>query len=96
MKDVVADVFGRAKNFTIIIIKEKNVTNVEVIKNTVASYKHGAGPLVVKTLIDLGVTTVIAGEFGPGVSTLLKQFNITQVKVNSGTRVAEALKAFLE
>ncbi|MCZ2808454.1 MAG: hypothetical protein O2V44_03775 [Candidatus Bathyarchaeota archaeon] len=96
MKDVVANVFGRAKTFTIVIIKEKSVTNVEVIQNTAASYKHGAGPLMVRTLIDFGVNTVIAGEFGPGVSTLLEQFNVTRVKVKSGTRVAEAVKVFLE
>lgn len=96
MKDVVADVFGRAKTFTIIVVKEKNVTNVEIIQNTAASYKHGAGPLIVKTLIDLGVTTVVASELGPGVSTLLEQFNVARIKVKSDTPVDEAIKVFLE
>jgi predicted Fe-Mo cluster-binding NifX family protein len=96
VKDVVADVFGRAKTFTIVILKGKNITNVEIIQNTAASYKHGAGPLTVKTLIDLGVTTVMASEFGPGVSMLLEQFNVTRIKVKSDTPVADAIKVFLE
>ena len=68
----------------------------EVIQNPAASYKHGAGPIAVKTLIDMRVNTVVAGEFGPGVSTLLEQFNIEKVEVKRGTRVAEAIKQFLE
>jgi predicted Fe-Mo cluster-binding NifX family protein len=94
--DVVADVFGRAKTFTIVDIEGKAVTKVEVIQNPAASYKHGAGPIAVKMLIDRGVNTVVAGEFGPGVSTLLEQFNVGKTEVKRGTRVAEAIKPFIE
>lgn len=58
--------------------------------------KHGAGPILVKTLTDLGVNTVIANEFSPGVTTMLEHFNITKVEVNRGTQVVEAIKEFLE
>jgi predicted Fe-Mo cluster-binding NifX family protein len=50
----------------------------------------------VKTLTDLGVNTVMASEFGPGVTTMLEHFNITKVEVNRGTQVVEAIKEFLE
>ena len=96
IEDVVSDVFGRAKTFTIVDIEGKEVKKVEVIQNTAASYKHGAGPIAVKTLIDMKVNTVVAGEFGPGVSTLLEQFNMDKVEVKRGTRVAEAIQQFLE
>ena len=96
IEDVVSDVFGRAKTFTIVDIEGKEVKKVEVIQNPAASYKHGAGPIAVKTLIDMRVNTVVAGEFGPGVSTLLEQFNMEKVEVQRGTRVAEAIKQFLE
>ena len=96
MEDVVSDVFGRAKVFTIIDIVGKKVGNVEVVQNPAASYKHGAGPIVVKTLTDKGVNMVVAGEFGPGVSTLLEQFNVSMVEVKRGTGVADAIKQFLK
>ena len=96
MKDTVSDVFGRAKTFTIIDVEGKEITKVEVIQNSAASYKHGAGPIAVKTLTDLGVNTVMASEFGPGVTTMLEHFNITKVEVNRGTQVVEAIKEFLK
>ncbi len=96
MEDVISDVFGRAKTFTIIDIEGKEVKKVEVIQNPAASYKQGAGPIAVKTLTDKGINTIIAGEFGPGVSTLLEQFNVAMVEVKRGTRVTEAIKQFLE
>jgi predicted Fe-Mo cluster-binding NifX family protein len=46
-------------------------------------------------LIDLDVNTVIAAEFGPGVSTLLDQHNITKITVNAGTTVTESIKGTL-
>jgi predicted Fe-Mo cluster-binding NifX family protein len=43
-------------------------------------------------LIDSGVNTVIAAEFGPGVSTLLDQHEVTKIKVQAGSSVSESLK----
>ena len=96
MEDVVSDVFGRANSFTIIDIAEKKVQNVEVIQNPAASYPHGAGPIVVKLLADKSVNTVVAGEFGPGVSTLLGQFNVTMIEVKRGKHLTEVLNQFLK
>jgi len=95
LEDTVSEVFGRASTFTIIDIEGKKIKKVEVIQNPAASYKHGAGPVVVKTLTDLGVNTIIASEFGPGVSTLLEHFNMAKVEAKSKTCVAEAIKRFL-
>ena len=95
MADSVSNVFGRAHTFTIIDIKEKEVEKVEVIQNSAESIRLGAGPIVVKMLTDLGVNLVIAGEFGPGVSTLLDHFNVAKVEVTSGTPVVEAIKNVL-
>jgi predicted Fe-Mo cluster-binding NifX family protein len=94
--DAVSDVFGRAITFTIIDIEEKEIKKVEVIKNPAESLKHGAGPIVVTTLIDLGVKAIIAHEFGPGASTILDHFNITKVEVKTGISVAQAVNEFLE
>jgi len=92
LEDVVSDVFGRANTFTIVDVEKGTIKNVKVLENPAVSYEHGAGPIVVKMLIDSGVNTVIAAEFGPGVSTLLDQHEITKITVQAGSSVSESLK----
>ena len=96
MDDIISDVFGRAVTFTILDIKGRTVERVEVMRNPATAYKHGAGPITVKTLKDKGVTTIVAIEFGPGVSTLSDQFNIEKVEGPRATPVAEAVKQVVE
>ncbi len=95
LEDVVSDVFGRANTFTIVDAEEGVIKNVKVLENPAVSYQHGAGPIVVKMLIDTGVNVVIAAEFGPGVSTLLDQHNVTKITVHAGKSVAESIKEAL-
>lgn len=92
LDDRVSDVFGRAATFTLIDIDEGQIKNVKILKNPAVSYTHGAGPIVVKTLIDQGVNMVIGSELGPGALALLKQHNISMVKVSRGTLVSDAIK----
>lgn len=92
LEDFVSDVFGRANTSTIVDFEKGTVKNVSVLENPAASYEHGAGPIVVKMLIDSGVNTVIAAEFEPGVSTLLDQHKVTKITVHAGSRVSESLK----
>jgi len=91
LDETVSDVFGRATTFTLIDISESQVKNMKVLQNPAESYKAGAGPIAVKTLIDAGVNIVAAAEFGPGVSTLLKQHDVSMVKVKPGITVTEAV-----
>jgi len=93
--DIVSNVFARAKTFTILDLEEGKVKDLKIIKNPAVSYKSGAGPIIVKTLADLGVNRVVASEFGPGASTLLEQLNVAKVKVNSGSRVSDIIKNIL-
>jgi predicted Fe-Mo cluster-binding NifX family protein len=92
LDDVVSEVFGRANTFTIVDIEKGTIKNVKVLENPAVSYEHGAGPIAVKMLIDSGVNTVIAAEFGPGVSTLLDQHKVTKITVHAGSSVSESLK----
>jgi predicted Fe-Mo cluster-binding NifX family protein len=95
LSDVVSEVFGRAKTFTIVDIEEGVIKNSRVLENPAVSYQHGAGPIVVKMLLDEGVNIVVATEFGPGVSTLLDQHKVRRITANAGTRVEESLKELL-
>lgn len=89
---MISEVFGRAKTFTIVEISEGSIDDIKVVENPANSYKHGAGPIVAKMLIDMGVTLVMAREFGPGASALLEQHNVKRVTVKSGVKVAEAIQ----
>ena len=95
LEDSVSDVFGRSERFTILEIADGSIVNVEVVENPAASYKHGAGPIVVKMLSDMGVTAVAAREFGLGVSTLLEQNKIKKFNVEANTTVKEAVQKVL-
>jgi predicted Fe-Mo cluster-binding NifX family protein len=92
LEDVVSDVFGRANTFTVIDTEKNALKNVRVLENPAVSYEHGAGPIVVKMLIDSGVNMIIASEFGPGVSTLLDQHKVTKITVQAGSSVSESVK----
>ena len=95
LEDVVSNVFGRAKTFTIVDTEDEKITGVSIVENTAASYHHGAGPIAVKMLVDEGVEVVLANELGIGASELLKQHNVKVIHVKPGTNVAEAVKKAL-
>ena len=96
LKDSISEVFGRSEKFTIIEVVNGSIVKVETVENPAASYKHGAGPIVVKMLTDMGVTAVAAREFGLGVSTLLEQNGIKKFNVQAGITVKEAVQKVLE
>lgn len=93
---MVSEVFGRAKFFTLIKVIEGSVSEVDVLENPAYSYKHGIGPIMVKTLADKSVTAVAAREFGPGVAALLEQQEIKMFRVKANIPVREAINIVLE
>jgi predicted Fe-Mo cluster-binding NifX family protein len=95
LKDVVSGVFGRAKTFTVVDIEKGAIKNPKVFENPAISYHHGAGPIVVKMLLDEGVSIVVAAEFGIGVSELLDQHKVRRITATPGTSVAKSLKKLL-
>ncbi len=93
--DVVSNVFGRAKTFTIVDVEDENITDVRILENSAASYHHGAGPIAVKMLIDEDVNVVLANELGFGAAELLKQHKLKVIPVKPGTNVGDATKKAL-
>ncbi len=96
LKDVVSEVFGRANTFTIIDAEEGKIKGVKILENPAISYKYGAGPIVVKMLIDTGVNMVLATELGPGASALLEQHDVATIAVKPGTSVKESIRKALK
>jgi len=96
LEDVVSDVFGRAKTFTIVDVDKGIIENVKVLQNPAISYKHGAGPIVVKMLVDSGVNVVLAADLGLGALYLIEQHNIAKITVKPGTSIKESIRKALE
>ncbi len=96
LEDSVSEVFGRAKTFTILHINEEEVQKVRVIDNPALHYKCGAGPIAVKTLVDLGINLVVAPQLGRGAQSLLEQHDIETILKRKGTKVAEVVNDVLE
>ena len=95
LDDIVSNVFGRAKTFTIVDVENQQMIDAKVIENSAESYNHGAGPIVVKMLVDEGVNVVLSNKLGIGASELLKQFNITHFQVTPGKNVKETIEKAL-
>jgi len=95
LEDVVSEVFGKAKTFTIVDVEDGEIKSVQVIDNPAASYEYGAGPVAVKTLADLKVDSVISGQLGPGASNLLEHYKIRRFSVKPNTKVADSIKEAL-
>lgn len=96
LEETVSDIFGRAKTFTLVEISDGAVVDVQFIENPAFSYIQGAGPVVVKMLIDLDVNMVASRELGPGASTLLEQHNVIKVTVEPGILVDQVVKDILK
>jgi len=96
LEDVVSEVFGKAKTFTIVDVEDGQIRNVQVIDNPATSYEYGSGPIAVKTLVDLKVNYVLAAELGPGASELLKHHGIKKVLIKPNTKVIDAVRECLK
>ncbi|MGQ9781793.1 MAG: NifB/NifX family molybdenum-iron cluster-binding protein [Nitrososphaeria archaeon] len=92
LEDEVSEMFGKAKTFTIIDIIDGKIEDVKIIENPAASYRFGAGPIVVKTLTEMETDAIVAGELGPGASALIKDQGMSKITVKPGTKVSEAIR----
>ena len=95
LNDRVAEVFGKANTFTIIDVEGGEIRKVEAIKNPAAAYRYGAGPIVVKELVDLHVSLVMGSEFGPGAQAILDQHGVAKALTQAGTSVRGAVEDVL-
>jgi predicted Fe-Mo cluster-binding NifX family protein len=96
LDDSISEVFGRSPTFTIINIENNTIESIYPENNKSASVEHGAGPLTCTRLIKLGVNVVVAAEFGPTVSSMLKESGIKEIKVKVGTKVEDVLQSYLK
>ena len=92
LEDVVSDVFGRAKTFTIVDVEDEQIKGDSILENPGVSYKYGAGPIVAKMLVDNGVNMVLAYVLGLGAEGLLKQHKIEHISIKPNIKVETAVR----
>jgi predicted Fe-Mo cluster-binding NifX family protein len=68
--------FGRAGWFCLL---DEETGKTRFIKNAHQDEPHGAGTRASETVIELGATKIISGDFGPKAKELLDKFNIQMV-----------------
>ncbi|HEX54615.1 MAG: dinitrogenase iron-molybdenum cofactor [Candidatus Altiarchaeales archaeon] len=93
LDDQISPVFGRCQTFTIVEADNGEIKEVEVIQNESASSAGGAGIRASQLMVEKGVDTVIAGNFGPNSATILKKAGIKMVQTRGN--VKEILMKYL-
>lgn len=88
----VSEIFSRADSITVVNLNGE-AKLVKVVENPAKEYKFGTGPIMVKTLVDLGAEVAVGVKFGVGVSSLLKDKGIRVVTVELSTKVKDIVKA---
>ena len=98
LNDELSEVFARASTITLIDmdIKTKNYKIVEILKNEAVDFSHGAGPILIKTLIDKGVDIVVGPNIGVGTQELMKEKKIRFLKFKPGIKVSEIISNILK
>lgn len=93
LEDDVSPVFGRCQTFTIIEAEGSEIKNVEVVPNQFANAVHGAGIQVGQWVVGQKAKAVIAGNFGPNVSSILQQAGIEMIVAQG--KVKEVVEKYL-
>ena len=96
LKGEISPVYGKCNAFTLIDIENDEIKNVQVETNQYANRTYGAGPLVSEMLRKLNVNIVIAGEFGPGALSTLKESGMETVLKPPKTKIEDAVKEYLK
>lgn len=82
--------FGRAAWFC--VYSEEN-GETEFIENKNVNASNGAGIKVAEKMVELGVSKIISGDFGPKAKDMLDKFNIQMVILqNEGSRIKDIIK----
>ncbi|SMO34842.1 Predicted Fe-Mo cluster-binding protein, NifX family [Saccharicrinis carchari] len=82
--------FGRAEYFC---IYDSKTGESKFLKNENKDNSSGAGVKVAERMIELGITQVVSGDFGPKAKNLLDKFNIQMVILqNAGLSIDDIVQ----
>ncbi|NJF24612.1 NifB/NifX family molybdenum-iron cluster-binding protein [Thermococcus sp. Bubb.Bath] len=96
LDDVIAGAFARAPTFTIVEVDPNGkITDVQVVQNSAGQAARGAGIQAAQFIINTGVDTVVALQFGPNSLGGLQAAGIRTFTVPGSMTVKEAINALL-
>ncbi|MCD6484508.1 MAG: dinitrogenase iron-molybdenum cofactor biosynthesis protein [Candidatus Odinarchaeota archaeon] len=95
INDIVSPIFGRCPTYTIVEIDNGQIINTKVIQNYAGGAIRGAGIQAAQIIASEGVTTVVAGSFGPNASMALGSMGIRMIPGISGITVKEAVDRYI-
>jgi len=72
------------------------IKSVLIFNNEAKEFSHGAGPIAIKTLLDINVEIIGLHDVGVGSGELLNEKSIRYFKLRSGIRVLAGLEAILK
>jgi len=96
LRDRVADTFSRAPAFTIVTIRDGEITDVDVVKNKAAEMSQGAGPMAARTLKEHQVEVVVSGDIGPGATNILETIDIRIEKAEPGEKIKKVVESWVK
>jgi len=85
--------FGRAGWFCLL---NEETGETSFFENEYKDEYHGVGGKVVEKVVELGVTKVISGDFGPKAKDLLEKFNIQMVIIPDDNQMVDEIIAKLK
>jgi predicted Fe-Mo cluster-binding NifX family protein len=91
LKEELSDPFSRAPTFTIVMVEDNEVIDVQVLHNSAKGLKQGAGPLAASSLKEQNVDAVLSGQLGSGAKTILDNLGISSYKVDFGENVKRTI-----
>lgn len=98
LDDELSDVFAKAPTITLIELDVENrkYRLLEIFENEAISFSHGAGPILIKVLLDRKVDIAIGPKVGIGTRELLKEKRIKFLEYSPGIKVSEIIQNILE
>jgi predicted Fe-Mo cluster-binding NifX family protein len=95
LKSEVTPRFGRCQYFTIVVLQNKNIKEVNVLNNEGTNAMGGAGPMAAQLIANEGVNKVIGANYGPNAAGALMQGNIEMYGPFQG-KVQDVVNAYLD
>ena len=96
LSDIVSPIFGRCPTYTIVEIENGQIVNTKVLQNYAGGAIRGAGIQAAQIIASEGITTAIAGNFGPNASMALGSMGIRMIPGIAGITVQEAVDKYIK
>ncbi len=95
LDDDISENFGRCSSFCIVGIEGGEVVSVTSARNTSADYPRSAGTMAASWAVNIGISAVIAGRFGPGSTLVFHRAGVRQYELG-GRLIQDAVDMLLD